>query len=203
MFTDLFASVITEFVRAFAVLGLILALLQCFFGYRMIRFWISLAGFLIGFLIGYGIAVSVVPEQEYTKLITIVIGIAAGALLAALAYKLYLAGLFLYCGLLAVSVIASIHFPEGELWEYLSILFYLLAFFGAGMLAIRFERPLIIVITAVSGASNAVVALAILIAAVGEDSLIYLFVLAGLMGGGMLVQFLTTKGQVRRKKKRS
>ena len=82
-------AVIDKLSLIFTVITVAVALLQCYAGYRMLRFWISLAGGLIGFAAGFGI--SYVNLKNTPVFIPVLIGVAAAALLGFLAFRLYLA----------------------------------------------------------------------------------------------------------------
>ena len=64
------AKIASQIVAVAAVIALILSLLQCFFGYKMLRFWVALIGFVIGFTAGSGIptlAATETPAVDVTK----------------------------------------------------------------------------------------------------------------------------------------
>ena len=88
-----------EFIAGFGELGTItimaLALLQCLFGYKFMRTWTLLIGFLIGFLGAYNIALQFIPKPV---LYPALIAFGAGVLIAALAYVVYPLGVFLFAG---------------------------------------------------------------------------------------------------------
>ncbi|MEE1113683.1 MAG: hypothetical protein UHN88_01250 [Eubacterium sp.] len=173
------------------VINLVIAILQCFFGYKLLRFWTALVGFLIGFLLGFLITGAVAPSLS--AYIPVLVGAAAGFVLSILAYKIYLAGVLVYCGIIAVSAVYSINFPEGQLMHFLKIVLMILAFLLAGVLAVKFARPCIIVISAVSGAGAAVGALITLSAKVSSDMNLQLVIFAAMAILGMVIQFLTTR----------
>ena len=81
----------SEYLKAVMTPGLIAvlaaALLTCFLGLKVFRIWMGLAGLVLGLAAGYGIPVYLL---ELDSRIGIAVGIAAGILLAGLAYKPYL-----------------------------------------------------------------------------------------------------------------
>ena len=87
------AAIASQIVVAVAVITLILSLLQCFFGYKMLRFWVALIGFVIGFAAGSGIIANIMEVPS--KVLIVLVGITAGALLGILAFKLYVVGVFI------------------------------------------------------------------------------------------------------------
>ncbi len=126
----------------------ILSLIQCFFGYKLRKIWIVCAGFLIGSMIGAVIAALLLPTNEYTLLLIILIGLGTGILLAVAAFKLYRAGMFLYA-LYIVFIAVSGLFPDKFAW--LGLIVGLAAGIAAGALTLRFLRPFVICTTAVGG----------------------------------------------------
>ena len=61
-----------------------------------------------------------------------VIGLVAGIVLALVAFRLYIVGVFLYCGFMAFSAVQTISVPEGQGWNILLIVLGVAAFLGAG-----------------------------------------------------------------------
>ena len=185
---DMLNGFFSGFGQIMLVFSVALALLQCFSGYRLLKFWIGVIGFLAGFVLGFGISSSTIAGEAY---LPAVIGLVAGIVLALVAFRLYIVGVFLYCGFMAFSAVQTISVPEGQGWNILA------AFLGAGFLAAKFARPCIIAVTAVTGAFNAVNALRTLIPALGSDSM---RILAGVViaAMGMAVQFFTTRGAGRK-----
>ncbi len=128
--------------------GGILSLIQCFFGYKLRKLWIVCAGFLIGFGVGAPVGALLLPTNEYTLLLTILIGLGSGILLALAAFKLYRAGMFLY-SLYIVFIAVSGLFPDKFAW--VGLIIGLAAGIAAGVLTLHFLRPFIICTTAVGG----------------------------------------------------
>ena len=186
---DMLNNFFTGFGQVMLVFSVALALLQCFFGYRLLKFWIAVIGFLVGFALGFGIAMYNIDGEAY---LPAVIGLIAGIILALLAFKLYLVGVFLFCGAIAFSAVQTISLPEGQAWDVVLIILGIVAFIVAGFLAVKFSRPCIIAITAISGAFNAVDALQTPVPALGADSL-RIAAGVGLAALGIVVQFLTTR----------
>lgn len=176
---------------ASVVVTLIFALLQCFFGYKLLRAWITFVGFLIGFFLGMIIS-GALGASGY---VPVIVGIIAGILIALLAFKIYLVGVFLYCGTIAAAATRLIPFPEGKGWVAVSFVIAVAAFLIAGFLAVKFAKPCIIGITAISGACTAVQAIQELSVEFATSDKAPLLALAGLIAAGVLVQVLTTRGK--------
>ena len=130
------------------ITALVIALLYVFFGYKLLRVYISLLGFLIGFALG--IVICAVFDLSNSTAVIVIICVCAVAL-AALGFWLYKAGLFVMILLSLFPIILSIvsEFTTIEpvfMWIG-SILFALVL----AILAMFFVRPVVIIVTAVSG----------------------------------------------------
>lgn len=130
-----------------AGVGAVFALINCFFGYRMMRFWIGSMGFIIGILAGYEGARYFVENLA----ICAVIAIGVGIVVAFLSFRIYQAGIFILCGLLGFALFLGL----GKMWflEYGTIVMIIAAIagIGIGVAGVLFSRPAIIITTAVSG----------------------------------------------------
>lgn len=184
------SEIMSGLTEALAVGSLILGILQCFFGFRLLRFWISVTGFLLGLYLGRTISSDFISEPQYAPWL---IGAVCGFLLCFLAYRIYLSGVFIFCGLLAASVIGMIPFPEGRAWKV--VLYILMAggFVLAGVLAVKFSRPAVIFITAGAGAVVSVHALALMKTNISGNPDLQKLVIAVLFAAGAAVQFLTSR----------
>ena len=130
------------------ITALVIALLYVFFGYKLLRVYISLLGFLIGFALG--IVICAVFDLSNTTAVIVIICVCAVAL-AALGFWLYKAGLFVMILVSLFPIILSIvsEFTTIQpvfMWVG-SILFALVL----AILAMFFVRPVVIIVTAVSG----------------------------------------------------
>ncbi len=130
------------------ITALVIALLYVFFGYKLLRVYISLLGFLIGFALG--IVICAVFDLSNTTAVIVIICVCAVAL-AALGFWLYKAGLFVMILVSLFPIILSIvsEFTTIQpvfMWIG-SILFALVL----AILAIFFVRPVVIIVTAFSG----------------------------------------------------
>ena len=130
------------------ITALVIALLYVFFGYKLLRVYISLLGFLIGFALG--IVICAVFDLSNTTAVIVIICVCAVAL-AALGFWLYKAGLFVMILLSLFPIILSIvsEFTTIQpvfMWIG-SILFALVL----AILAIFCLRPVVIIVTAFSG----------------------------------------------------
>ena len=176
---------------ASVVITLVLALLQCFFGYKLLRGWIALIGFLVGFFLGYVVA----SRLGATGYIPLIVAIIAGILLSIIAFKIYLVGVFIYCGTIAAGATRLIPFPEGEAWLVISFIVAVAVFVLAGFLAVKFAKPCIIGITSISGASSAAQAIQELSPEMVANRSSLLLVFGGLLLAGLVVQILMNRGK--------
>jgi hypothetical protein len=127
------------------VLLLVAGLVVCFFGYRLLRFTLGLAGFCVGLALGLAVA-GLIPG--ISRVLTIIIGIVGGRLGAVLATVLYKFGVFLLGASAGVLVAGIIVAATG--WHYPMIARVLAAIAG-GVLTLILERTLISVLSAFTG----------------------------------------------------
>ena len=179
------------------ITALVIALLYVFFGYKLLRVYISLLGFLIGFALG--IVICAVFDLSNTTAVIVIICVCAVAL-AALGFWLYKAGLFVMILLSLFPIILSIvsEFTTIQpvfMWIG-SILFALVL----AILAIFFVRPVVIIVTAFSGGlsiANLIInSLLPEIAQVNtvDGARIFMLIIGGVIAVlGIYFQFVTTK----------
>ena len=128
------------------VLLLIAGFIICFFGYRLLRLTLGLAGFGVGLALGLLIA-GLIPGTS--QVLTIILGIVFGVLGAILAAALYKFGVFLL-GAGAGALIAGVVVAATG-WHYPMIARVIGAIAG-GSLTLILERPLISILSALAGA---------------------------------------------------
>ena len=191
------SNIMTEFSQVVMVFTVAIALLQCFFGYRLLKIWVAIIGFLLGFALGFGISVTLMKGEAY---IPAVIGIVAGILLALVSFKLYLVGVFLFCGFIAFGAVRTIPVPDEAVWKTVLIVLAVVAFVVAGILAVKFSRPCIIAITAVSGAFHAVHGLQTFVPVLASNPALGMVTAIVIAALGIAVQFITTKEEKGRRK---
>jgi hypothetical protein len=124
---------------------LIAGFVVCFFGYRLVRFTLGLAGFGVGLALGLAIA-GLIPGLG--QVLTIIIGIVCGILGAVLATVLYKFGVFLL-GAGAGALIAGV-IVAATGWHY-PLVARVLAAVAGGVLTLIMERPLISILSAFAG----------------------------------------------------
>lgn len=128
----------------------------CFAGYRLFRIIIAVWGFFIGFLIGAQIVASFFGGSFLTTSLAWIVGIALGLLLAVLSYAIYSAAIAMLGAsvgyLLGIGLMTAFGFDSHATVTFLAgILVALL--FGILILVLNLARVLIILNTALGGAS--------------------------------------------------
>jgi len=123
----------------------------CFFGYRLLRLTLGIAGFGVGLALGLAIA-GLVPHAS--QVLTIVVGVVCGVLGALAAALLYKLGVFLLgagAGALVAGVVivaTGTHYP---------LLIRAISAIVGGILTLLLERPLVSVLSAFAGSWGVVV----------------------------------------------
>ncbi len=172
------------------VFSVLFAVLLCFLGYRLLKVWIMVMGFAVGFTAGFSVA-ALLTQGDIN--IPVIAGIVVGILLALLAFKLYLAGVFLLCGVSAFGAVQALSLPASADGGVMPLVLGVAAFVVVGILAVKLARPCIILVTAISGAVNAVHSLSASVELLSENELLLWAVVAVLAVLGVVVQFKTTK----------
>jgi hypothetical protein len=179
------------------ITALVIALLYVFFGYKLLRVYISLLGFLIGFALG--IVICAVFDLSNSTAVIVIICVCAVALVA-FGFWLYKAGLFVMILLslfpIILSVVSEFTTVEPVFMWIGSILFALVL----AILAMFFVRPVVIIVTAFSGglsiASLVVNNLLPEIAQVNttDGARIFMLIIGAVIAVlGIYFQFVTTK----------
>lgn len=148
------------------VLVILLGLVQCFWGYRMFKFLLCIFGFVGGALLFATVGKFMVQDVQTVM----VFGLIGGLIGAISALPLYLIGLFLagtVLGGLSASVILTVYGGSVE-----AILVLGLALLG-GVCALVFQKAMVILSTACSGAW--VVVIGLLCILTGQTALEHLY----------------------------
>lgn len=171
-----------------AAITLVLGVLTCFFGYRLRKVFVGVTGLLLGFLGGYAVASTLTTGGN-----ALIAGAVTGIILMLLCVLLYNVGIFILCGC-SGAVICYALMSELALDWRANLLVTLVIFVAAGILSLKFVRPVLIVSTAFSGGSSLVTAAAGLAATTGLGALPYATLIALAVGiVGVLVQFKNSK----------
>lgn len=130
------------------IAGLVLFLvgvLNCFFGYKFFKVILAAAGFIIGGYICGRIAYAINPTESFA----IVSGVIGGIIIAVIVFVFYYAGIFLAGALLGLSIAMSLKLNFDNVTN-LAILIVLVI--SGGILALIFQKFMIIISTAFTGA---------------------------------------------------
>ena len=173
----------------------LMGLLQCFSGYKLLRFWITLSCFGAGTIAGYLLSSMLITDLTGREYMPVVIAIAAGILCGFLAHKVYLAGVFLFCGLMAFSAMAYVRFPAGDAWQIFGFAARIAAFLIVGYIGMKFARPAVILISSLSGGLSVSRALPSFVPVLQGDEELQLLILALLAAAGIVMQYVTTRGK--------
>lgn len=134
-------------------LSILLGALQCFLGYRIFKFILGLTGFLLGGALAGAIGYAISQEEA----VALLAGIVGGFIGAALMVVLYFIGIFLIGALLG-GVLGTVLFavagsnPEPAVLLILAVI--------TGVVALIFQKFMIIVSTGFGGAFSVVTGIA-------------------------------------------
>lgn len=192
--TEMYKNLLTQLGNIpvwITVIMIAAAALNCFMGYRLMKFWIAVIGFAAGGMLGYFICAEFVNNLGYA----ILAGFLAGLVLAFIAYKIYLLGVWILAFIMTVQLAGRIQVDK-EYWQVIILIAGVFLAVVIGFLAIKFVRPVIIIS---SGLSGAVTAVTEILKLTGNDSRIVMLTGIGIVAAlGILVQFKTTKKRRRR-----
>lgn len=131
---------------AMAIFAVILGfgVMNCFFGYRLLRFWVMLFGFGLGAVGGAFVVYYVgVTEKMYYLAGMVVVGL----LLGAIAFFSYRAGIFLLCAGSGMLLSIYVLHPTSSAVFFACVLIGI----GLGCLGLKYCREVIIVVTSLAG----------------------------------------------------
>lgn len=163
--TDVFGSVLSitgnlldsdlvnRFMMVIFAVILIFGILNCILGYRLLRFWMMLGGFLVGSGLALVIVHSMGTQEKSTMLIAALV---TGVVFAVIAFLIYKAGVFILAA--GIGWALSIYFlhPTSSASFFACILIGV----ALGSLAVKYCREVLIVATSLIGGVMAGVSLA-------------------------------------------
>lgn len=170
-------------------ISLLLSLASCFLGYKLMKLWIAVAGFILGFVLGDAVCALLKVESFG---VFFLIGAVVGIALAILSFKLYKVGIFLLGAVLGGGITLLV-LGTATWWYILAIIF---AGIAIGALAVVAAKPVVIFSSSISGGLSALQsagALFALSALTGSASTIILWGGVALAVAGVVVQFITNK----------
>ena len=128
-------------ISSFSMIGftvlLIFGVINCILGYRLLRFWMMLCGFVIGAGIGFGAAYTGGVTEKYMYAVFMV---GAGVLLAVIAFVSYKIGIFILGAGIGIGLGIYVFHPTTSLVFF----FCLLLGVGLGVLAMKQAREVLI-----------------------------------------------------------
>lgn len=125
-----------------AVTNIVIGIIVLLAGYKLNKALISLCGFIFG----YQLLGSIVSNMDLTNGIVIALSIVGGIIFATFSFKLYLFGIFIAI-FLAVFSICEMTIAIDNLKFIISIVAGIIA----GILGIKFTKPIFIIMTSLSG----------------------------------------------------
>lgn len=128
-----------------APLAIAVGILACFWGYRILKLSVGIAGFIAGAAGGWALASALAPANSGIALVCVLIG---GVIGAALCLWLFFLGIFLLGASAGMVVGAAFFTGAGQQAQPLLLLILAVAF---GVLALLMRRLMLIVSTAFSG----------------------------------------------------
>lgn len=162
------------------IVVLVLSLLNCFFGLKLLKIWTALLGLLIGFAAGFGIS----SAFGVTTMVAVIIGVVAGIVLAILGFWIYLAGVFVFSGVMGFSIVLAI---AGTATTTIFIVAAVVGLIIA-LLALKFVEPMVIVATGLQGGLTAGAAICALVSIPGSYTYLIIGVILAVIG--IVVQFI-------------
>lgn len=132
---------------------LILGIMNCTLGYRLLRFWMMTGGFLAGAGIGFLILYFMDIDQKYVYLGGMLL---SGILLAVVSFLIYKAGVFLLAAAIGWTVSIWIIHPTSSASFFACVLIGI----ALGTLSVKFCRQVLIVSTSLIGGIMAGMSLA-------------------------------------------
>jgi len=123
----------------FIGLGILVGALQCFFGYRLFKFILG----LIGFLLGSALTVAIGSTYSIEVILVLLLGLMGGFIGAALMVALYYVGVFVIGSLLG-GILGIVLSPDPVVLLIFAVI--------SGVMALIFQKFMIIVSTGFGGA---------------------------------------------------
>lgn len=126
------------------IVAVLIGLMSCFFGYKLNKTLIAIMGLIIGFNLGIVVLPNFITDQTIIYIVSAIIALLFGFI----SYNLYLVGIFLLCAITVYSLCNNLGL-EGNIQTIISVILGIIA----GILGVKFTRPLMIISTSLGGAS--------------------------------------------------
>jgi hypothetical protein len=141
------------FVWLFLAAQIVIALIYCFWGYRYFRTIMSLYVFLFVFPIAFS---AISGFTSISQPVAILISLVISALAALLTWFIYKLAIFLCGGIAGILTALWIYWTLGSGYLALCIILGIVFFIVLGVLALKFQKAIIIFISSLTGAFNIV-----------------------------------------------
>lgn len=180
---------ITKFLPLLMLMELMFSVLNCFCGYKMLKFWVAACGFMIGAVGGFFVVSRFSADRTVVFGTAVAVGLVAGLL----AYEVYLVGVFFLGWLMTVSVVIvlerSLEISDKE--KLIVLAAGVVLGIVVGVLIVLFARPSIIILTGISGGISAA---ATVFSFLETEQPVMIVAAAGIVLAaiGIFVQFKTT-----------
>ena len=127
------------------IVAVLIGLMSCFFGYKLNKTLIAIMGLIIGFNLGIVVLPNFITDQTIIYIVSAIIALLFGFI----SYNLYLVGIFLLCAITVYSLCNNLGL-ESNIQTIISVISGIIA----GILGVKFTRPLIIISTSLAGATT-------------------------------------------------
>lgn len=141
------------FVWLFLAAQIVIALIYCFWGYRYFRVIMSLYVFMFVFPLAFS---TISGFTSISQPVAILISLAISALAALLTWFIYKLAIFLCGGIAGILIALWLYWTLGSSYLILCIILGIVLFILLGSLALKFQKAIIILISALTGAFNLV-----------------------------------------------
>lgn len=179
---------LTPQIRIALIVGIVLSLLWCFFGLKLIRLWAAVFGLVIGFAIGAGAASSFGLET----MMVLIIGLVVGIILACLSAVIYHVGAFLIVWIVGIAISGFVIRPQ----DLVGVLICAGIGLVLALVALKFTVPIIVVLTSIYGAMGAGPLISTFLPIKGNWIPLVITVVLAILG--IAVQFLMESGKRKR-----
>lgn len=162
----------------------VVGLLICFFGLKLVKILTTIIGAVMGACIGVTAAI----RLGFTNPVFLIVVLACALILGALAFFLYKFGIFIMVLCYVFGICAVVIQPESLIPLIVCIVIPIIV----AVLAIIYIEPLVIIVTALSGGISAGSAIAALITTAGQTTNMWIGIGIGAVLAiiGMVIQFM-------------
>lgn len=181
-------QILEEITTIGILLQMIMGILNCFFGYHLLKVWTSLCGFVFGIILGYVLGKSITENTG----ILIAILLVTGLLMGVLAYRIYLAGIFILGWIMTVLGMGMLgkNIEINSQYATLYLVVAIIAGIIVGSLLVKFSKPAIILFTGIQGSYSFITGVRHFVAW-NQGILVLIGILVAVLG--ILWQFFATK----------